>query len=103
MVYHLPVFLDEHRNYLEKMGGGRVYAPQMWGWAGDEQCLLFGQHVLVFVVLFGARFLNVFGIVVWCVRHSGPDDHIWSSYVINLIYNIYMYIYILYIYMYIYI
>ena len=38
--------------------------------AGNEQSSWFGKHVFVFVVFFGARFLNVFGFVFrrvcWC-------------------------------------
>jgi len=41
--------------------------------AGNEQCSWFGEHVFVFVVLFGVRILNVFGFVfgVFGVRCSG--------------------------------
>ena len=38
---------------------------------GAEQCVLFWKHAFVFIVLFGVRFLNVFGVClgvfgVWC-------------------------------------
>ena len=41
--------------------------------SGNEQCSWFGEHVFVFVVLFGVRILNVFGFVigVFGVRCSG--------------------------------
>ena len=37
-----------------------------------EQCSLLGKHVFVLVVVFGVRFLNVFGFVCGCVQCLGP-------------------------------